>query len=266
MPFARQGHFKASAVVLGSTDYAESDRILTFYTREYGKIRGIARGARRSKRRFVGNLDPLSRISLGFHYNGRSELVRVESAELKGAFAALRADIDRLTSACYLLELVSELTPDAHAAPGVYELLVGFLGLLEAPDGDDPALLRFFEIKLLGALGYLPHLSGCVICKREFIGAQGERVPLKRFCSTRGGVVCAQCSGGTDRLLPISPATARLLSAAYGADVDKLSGIETDAAFLDQSERILDDFIKHQTGKELKTRKFMNKMRSAGSA
>jgi DNA repair protein RecO (recombination protein O) len=72
----KRGLFKASAVILNSLDYSESDRILTFYTLEHGKITGIAKGARRSRKRFVGNIEPASRIDLVFFHSDKSALVR----------------------------------------------------------------------------------------------------------------------------------------------------------------------------------------------
>lgn len=252
----KRGLYRARAVVLNSVDYGESDRILTFYTLEHGKAGGIAKGARRSRKRFVGNLDPLSHIDLIYFQSGRGELVRVEDARLIDAFTGLKGDIERLMDACYLLELTSEMTREGQAHPAVYHCLVEFLKMIEA--GSGPEALRFFEIRLLSITGYLPHLDGCVVCR----GAAGEG--RLYFSSEKGGLVCRDCSGGVAGLIPVSPGTAGLLSTAARFESGKLQRLRPGPAFLEESERLLYDFIKFQLGKELKTRRFMDKLRSAG--
>lgn len=251
----KRGAYKARAVVLGSIDFGESDRILTFYTLEQGKLKGIAKGARRSKKRFVGNLDPLTHINIGYFHSDKSELVRIEDASIIDAFSSLKTDIDRLSDACYLLELTSELTREGQVLPAAYHSLVAFLKLLEAGAGAEA--LRFFEVKLLEQSGYLPHLTGCLSCKATF---DRERL---YFSSAKGGLVCRACSSGITGLIPVSPGTAALLSMAARLEPDKLGRLKPSLAFLDESERLLYDFIKFQLGKELKTRRFMAKLKNA---
>lgn len=257
----KRGLYKAHAVVLNSIDYGESDRILAFFTKEHGKVKGIAKGARRSRKRFVGNLDPLSHIRLGF-FCGNGELARVEDASLIEGFHNLRTDIERLSNACYLLELVSEMTREGQVLPRVYSMLSGFLRMMDGGAGADGCLLRFFEIRLLNALGFMPCMDRCVVCNKPFDGAGNGAGRLNGFSSSSGGIVCGACPAVG--LLPISPGTARLLSTATKFDEDKLARLVPGAAFTDESELILYDFIKFQIGKELKTKKFMHKLKNAG--
>ncbi|MBI5587148.1 MAG: DNA repair protein RecO [Deltaproteobacteria bacterium] len=252
----KRGLYKARAVILNSIDYGESDRILTFHTLEHGKLTGIAKGARRSRKRFVGNIEPASEILLVFFHGGKSDMVRVEDASLIDAYSALKSDIERLSQACYLLELVAEMTREGQRLPGVFSLLTGFLKMLETEDGE--TVLRFFEIRLLSMLGYLPHLDCCVVCRRPF--AAEERL---FFSSEKGGTVCARCAVSAGSVAGISAGTARLLSMAAKFDTDKLGRLKPGAAFLEESEGILYDFIKFQIGKELKTKKFMAKLKNA---
>lgn len=252
----KRGTYKDRAIVLNSVDYGESDRILTFYTLGRGKMSGIAKGARRSRKRFVGNLDPASHIDILFFHNGTSDLARVEDASLIDAFPGIRGDIERYSEACYMLELSSEMTREGQALPALYRELAAFLKMLEGAPG--PECLRFFEIRLLSHTGYLPHLNGCVVCRKAH---EGERL---FFSSDRGGTVCRGCATGISGLVPVSPGTAGLLSMAARLEEGKLTRLRPDQAFLDESERILSDFIKFQLGKELKTRRFMAKLRMAG--
>lgn len=251
----KKGTYRARGIVLNSIDYGESDRILTIYTLEQGKIKGIAKGARRSKKRFVGNLDPLSHINIVYFHSDKSELVRIEDACLIDAFSILKTDIERLSDGCYLLELTSELTREGQVLPAAYHSLVAFLKLLES--GAGPEALRFFEVKLLEQSGYLPHLAGCMSCRAS---GEGERL---YFSSAKGGLVCRACASGMTGLIQVSPGTAALLSMAARLEPEKLDRLKPGPAFLDESERLLYDFIKYQLGKELKTRRFMAKLKSA---
>ncbi|MBI5344888.1 MAG: DNA repair protein RecO [Deltaproteobacteria bacterium] len=256
----KRGAYKTEAVILGSFDYGESDRILSFYTSDYGKLKGIAKGARRSRKRFVGNLEPPSHIRLIF-FQGSGELVRVEDAGLIDGFNGLKNDIEKFSPACYLLELVSEMTREGETQSTVFGLLAGFLKMLEEggrvtpfskgagypPEGwvggiRDEAVVRFFEIRLLTLLGYLPYLEGCVVCRTPFVNAASGLY----FSSEKGGAVCRRCSYGSDGLLPVMHGTARFLSTAARLDAGQLGRLK-----------------RHQIGKELKTKRFLNKMMAA---
>lgn len=250
----RRGLYRAHGVILNSTDYGESDRILAFYTLEHGKIKGIAKGARRSRKRFVGNLEPGSHVRFVFFQTDKSELVRIEDATLIEGYPSLKLDIERLSQACYLLELVSEMTREGQSLPMIYSLLTEFLKMLDG--GAEALAIRFFEIKLLSVLGYEPHLEGCVVCKRPMEG-EGAR----RFSSEKGGVVCPKCSAGLAGLTHISPSTAKFLSTAARFDSEKLARLKPGPGFLEESERLLYDFIRFQLGKELKTKRFMEKLK-----
>lgn len=254
----RRGLYKAHAVVLNSIDYGESDRILAFYTKEHGKIKGIAKGARRSRKRFVGNLDPLCHITMNFFVTEKSELARIEDASLIEGFNNLKIDIERLSEACCLLELTSEMTREGQVMPQVYNSLTFFLRALDSGEWES-SLSRFFEIRLLSILGFLPHLEGCVICREDISVFTGN----PRFSSDKGGLVCPECSSGVPGLLHISAGTARLLSTAARFDGEKLKRLKGGPGFFEESETVLYDFIRHQLGHELKTKKFMHKLKTA---
>lgn len=303
----RRGSYKTDAVVLASHDFGESDRVLTFYTENFGKVSGIAKGARRSRKRFVGSLEPTVRIRLGFFASGRPGLVRVESASIIDAHNAVRRDIALYSRACCMLELTSELTREAQVSRRAYSLLSDFLALLTPPARgplpptllkDADAVVRFFEIKLLTALGYMPRLSGCVVCGSVVPAMAGEMAaggaafaaeadagwagvttiaaPAPEdaafFCSDRGGLVCRGCSsrpsttevmGGRSSMVPVSRGTASLLATAIRFEPVKLARLKPGDTFLRESDLVLDSFIKHIIGREMRTRVFIEKLSKA---
>ncbi|MEK6791216.1 MAG: DNA repair protein RecO [Deltaproteobacteria bacterium] len=254
----KRGAYLTHAVVLNSVDYAESDRILTFFTREHGKLSGIAKGARRSKKRFVGKLDPASALRLNFFHNGSHDLVRIDGADLIDGFSGVKSDIVRFSAACYLLELTSEMTREGQDLPAVYGLLSGFLGLMNAGASSE-ALMRFFEIRLLEKVGLLPRFDSCASCGKGLL--ESGAVARIRFDSARGGAICPGCTRGHSAHVSICPGTARLMAAASRYDEDKLDRLKPGPLFLEESERALDDFITHQIGKQMKTKRFLLKLR-----
>jgi len=124
---------RSSAVVIGSFPLGESDRVVTFYTRDFGKVRGVAKASRRIRSRFSGALELFTLGELVFFDGGRSELVQVDHFDIVRSFAHLREDLERLGRAAWIVECVSRLTAenDRHAA--LYGLLVRSLRALEGP-------------------------------------------------------------------------------------------------------------------------------------
>jgi DNA repair protein RecO (recombination protein O) len=254
----RKGHYKTDAVVLGATNYGESDVILTLLTAEFGKIKGVAKGARRSRRRFVGTIDPPARISVLFHHHGgHGELKRVEDSKLIDGYAGLKADIERFSAACYMVELSDALSSEGDEWRPAYGLLTSLLFELSSGMAPD-ATSRFFEARILKLMGLMPHLTGCVICRKRVAGE-----PKAVFSSARGGLLCRECSPGSVGAMEVSLGTAMFLSTASTLDADKLRRLKPNQQLLGEADLMLEDFIRFHTGREFKTRRFMDSMRSA---
>ncbi|HEX2505298.1 MAG TPA: DNA repair protein RecO [Gaiellaceae bacterium] len=192
--------WKTEAVVLRSIRYAEADRVLHLFTLERGRIGAIAKGARKTKSRFGGRLEPLSHVELVLH-EGRGELHTVTGVDLVRPHAASRADGFRLAVGHIGLEAVLRLFLEHDANPRAFNALTRFLDVLdETAPADLPAtpaldpLVLSFQLKLLWLAGYLPHLAGCASC--------GEEGPLVGFSPQAGGAVCAACEGAA---VPLSP-------------------------------------------------------------
>ncbi len=254
----KRGHYETEAIVLGSFDLGESDRLISFCTRDFGRVKGVAKGARRSRRRFVGRLEPASHIRLFFHYSEKSELVRVEDAALVEGFDGLRADLERFAAACYLLELTGAFTRPGLSQPAVFDLLSDFVSLMES-GGDTALICRFFEVKLLSLLGYMPGFSGCVSCGAAFTDPAGGRG--LSFSTEKGGLLCSACSASDPATMAMSRGTAMFMQAVERMNTDKLGRLRPGEFFLNESGPILDRFIKARLGHGLKARNFMDQMR-----
>jgi DNA repair protein RecO (recombination protein O) len=256
----KRGHYVTEAIILDSFDYGESDRILAFCTKDFGKVKGIAKGARRSRKRFVGRLEPGSCINLFFHYSEKSDLVRIEDAALINGFAYIRDDVERFASACYLLELTGAFTRPGLSLPEVFSILFDFISFIGS--GADNALLsRFFEIRLLSILGFMPGLEHCVSCG-EAVGSPESGGKLG-FCPQRGGVLCNGCVTEMrgEKVFSLSAGTAMFIQAARRMAVDKLDRLRPGPSFMDEAGPLLDRFIQIRLGHGLKTKKFMDQMK-----
>src|ERR671939_823077 len=114
---------KSAAVVIGSFDLGESDRVVTFYSREHGKVRGVAKASRRMRSRFGGALELFTLGELVFFDTGRSDLVRIDHFDVVEPFARVREDLERLGQASWIVECVARLTADRDPHAALYGLL-----------------------------------------------------------------------------------------------------------------------------------------------
>jgi DNA repair protein RecO (recombination protein O) len=178
-----------SAIVLRARDYAESDRIVTLLTSDFGKLSGIAKGAKASRKRFERKLEPFSCVTLFFRRRPHGELVFITRAE-PGPMAHPRIEdeLGKIALGSYMLELADALTTEEAEASGAYRVLTTALAAL----GQRPAnaaLRHAYELKLLSAAGYGLEFGNCRLCERPVANdAAGSY-----FVISRGGVVCVRC-------------------------------------------------------------------------
>ncbi|GFE57648.1 DNA repair protein RecO [Geobacter sp. AOG1] len=191
---------ECESIILGATDYGEADRLVTFFCHEHGKLRGVARGAKRSRQRFGGALEPFARLHL--QVSLKEGLVRIQGADILTVFPGIRTDLGRIGCAGYACELVDRLLPEGGANPRLFRLLAAFLEFLDHSPYAESAR-RFFEINLLNILGYRPALEHCAGCGAGLAGL--ERLG---FSATAGGILCRNCGTGS---MPVTAATVTLL-------------------------------------------------------
>ena len=180
--------FRLEAVVLRHADWGEADRILTLYSRERGKVRAIAKGARKIRSRKAGHLEPFTRVALQLA-KGRDLLI-VTQADTLDPYLALGADLVKTGYASYAVELLDRFTyEDESENYAIFLLLTEVLTRI-ATDPDPWLALRYYEVRLLDLLGFRPHLFECANC--------GEPIqPVDQFFSpAAGGVLCPKCGAG----------------------------------------------------------------------
>ncbi|MGH9114155.1 MAG: DNA repair protein RecO [Acidimicrobiales bacterium] len=187
-------------VVLRTHKLGEADRIITFLTRDNGKVRAVAKGVRKTKSRFGGRLEPPSHAQL-LLFQGR-ELDIVSQAETIDHFRPVRDDLDRLGRAVSMLEATDQLALEREPNPRLYEMLVGALRALS--DQDAPLVLAGFFLKVLALEGFGPQVESCVAC--------GDEGPLVSWAIEEGGLRCAAHRQGP----ALSPEAVDVLQHALG--------------------------------------------------
>ena len=200
------------AIVLRARDYSESDRIVTLLTRDFGKLSGIAKGAKASRRRFERKLEPFSCVTLFFKRRPLGHLVFITRAEPgESPHPAIEDDLGKIALGSYMLELADALTTEEAEARHAYDLLLEALAVLGA-NRATIAMRYAYELKMLHAAGYGLEFAHCRLC-RNTVSTNGNAV---YFVVSRGGVVCAQCR-------PEAPEGAVRLDGASAATLARLS-------------------------------------------
>jgi DNA repair protein RecO (recombination protein O) len=237
--------FTTNAIVIRSTNYGESDKIVTFFTRDFGKVKGIAKGARRSRKRFQNALGLFSHLRLIFFDKEGMGLVRAEGCDILHSFPKIREDLKKILYGNYYLELANEMAGEREGNREVFELLLSFLSDL--------------EIRMLSLFGYRPNMGRCNLCKKDWEDL--KEIPGVFFSLEKGALVCEKCSKMWNNLIPFSLGTARLIEKISQMELDKIQRLKFTHQSLSESREILPRFISYQLGKELKSLKTLKEIK-----
>ncbi len=176
---------KTLAVVLRRRDFKESSLLVTFYTKDFGKINGIVKGIKRPKSKYASSLEPFSLNEIIFYTRRTGDLRTVSSADLMESYPNIRKDLQKLGFAVYFSELIELVSVPHDANRELFDALIGCLALLEHDQEPEKAAC-IFEIKLLSTSGIMPGLECCVYCGSKIVGEA-------RFSNHLGGLLCQNC-------------------------------------------------------------------------
>jgi DNA repair protein RecO (recombination protein O) len=248
---------RTEALILRSVDFAESDRVLHLLVPQAGRITAIAKGARRSVRRFAGTLDLFNLLRVQLDRRRQTAMARLDQATLIRSFPALRSDPARFAMGCYLLELLDRLAPEGGAGADTRRLFAFALDALEAVS-DRPVDTRqrtLLELRALEALGLCPELRRCVRCGRE-VGGRGE----VGFHVADGGPVCGTCAPAAEGCLPVRLGTLRALEQGLRFEFDQLHRLSLGPATLAEARGLLGRFQRFHVGVELRSERFLDQV------
>ncbi len=232
------------AIVVGLMDYREADRIVHLYTKEHGRMSGLARGAKKSVKRFGGAFDLFTRLSLNFLPS--ENLATISSAEPITIYPGIRQAFDRIAHASYAVELVSAMTPEKLPNKRVFRLLSTYLEHLDTSPADSSDR-HFFEINLLNILGYRPLLDSCSGCGAAIAADGGFLLPGQSH-----GILCKRCSRGGDK---IEGSTLSLL--VESMKTGRFGHIRFTTEEIAQVDRLMEAFISSNISRTLKSLAFL---------
>jgi DNA repair protein RecO (recombination protein O) len=253
---------RTPAIVLRSRAHGESDKIVTFLTRDWGKVAGIAKGAKRSRRRFVNVLEPFTQVQLRFRPGRTEELAFIFGCDLVRPFRSPSRDLQRFALASYATELIDVMISGREAGPEAYELLQHSLITLEEQENLSPLFLPVFEFLLLTHVGYAPQLTTCQRCG---LGLDGDATALV-FSPSRDGLLCHKCrsQGGTTLLL--SAETLRLLESLKEGKPHTSLTLTASSRVCRETRMLISSVLSRHLPRPLKSRAFLEQAYSLSDA
>lgn len=243
---------RTEAIILRRTDFAEADRLLTLYTREFGKLKAIAKGARKPQSRKTGHVELFMRTN--FLLASGRDLDIVTQAEMVDAYPELRADLVRTTYASYAVELLDRFTAEDDKNISLYDLVGRALGWFA---GSNNLLLaaRYYELRLLGIVGYQPQLFRCVVC-----GGEIEEED-QYFSAELGGLIHPDERTADGRAKPISASAVKVLRYLQSRSWETVNQLQLRRDLHSELEGILFHYITHILERQLKSVDFLRHLR-----
>lgn len=215
--------FNDEALTLRHFDFGEADRIVSFFAKKHGKIRVVAKGARKMKSRFAGRLEPFHKVDIVYYGRENANLYKLSSVDFNSTRGAVSDDLEKFHRACYITELMElalregDPNPKAFmAANAALELVAG-----EPRPRELDWLVRFFDVRFLSHIGYSPTLDRCVACR----GSLPETGHLS-FDAAKGGMVCLRCKPGFKNALPVSAGAAKFMAKMLTTEFGKAARLK----------------------------------------
>jgi DNA repair protein RecO (recombination protein O) len=236
-------HYTTQAVILRTVDFSESDRMVSCYTKDFGRLHGVAKGAKRSLKRFGSALEPFTLNEITFFMREHRGMVRLERCRIVRAFPEIAQNVRRVALGTYLLELILGLTPEHEKHAEVYRLLVYYIDLLTQPSFRE-SMIHLFELRLFALLGYEPQFMHCVACSTPF-DIQTDYF----FSIQRGGIICARCEPPLHNMLPLSNGTIRLFQQARSLSLIKLSRLCFSRDSQNETHKLFTRFLEYHMGR-----------------
>jgi DNA repair protein RecO (recombination protein O) len=240
------------AYVLRTYSLAEADKICVFLTKDSGKVRGVAHGARKMKSRFGSSLEPFTEVAVTYFYKETRELVSISNCDIvRSSFYIAARDVETASALAYLAELVSEFLPDHEPNEKLYRLVTAALEAVG--EGKDLGLvLRYFESWLLKLTGFFPDLSQCNACQ-DRIG-QNNSV----FLTPQGVPRCHNCSAGRGEV--VDSEMRKLIDEMFHLHPRQFAESKVSAKRLTRIGEINYQIIRHALERDLRSRSLLKEL------
>ena len=242
---------KTEAIVLRSRDFSESSLVISFYTRDLGKINGLAKGIKSRRKKYGGYLQPFTYNDIVFYQKVHAGLYTVSQCNLRDFFPAIREDLEKTAYASYFVELIDKATPVQDENIEIFNLLLRSLSLLSTEDAKK--ICRIFEIKLLDLLGLMPTITNCIHCGSIIRGKA-------RFSASLGGTLCQRCFYKDYKSTPILKGAIATIKYISKQGYNQISRLRLTSAVEENLREVLNLFLGFHLESQLKTLEFLEKM------
>jgi DNA repair protein RecO (recombination protein O) len=245
--------YRTEAVIIRRSDFGEADRVLTLITPQ-GKRRVVAKGARKTTSRLAGHIELFTHATLLLAI-GRNLDIVTQSVILH-SFDKLRGDLKRIGAAYYVAELIDRMLEEEDENRPVFDLLVATLQALDATRNQD-LLLRFYELRLLGYLGYRPQLYHCAVCQ-EVLTEE-----TNRFSPAAGGALCPRCAPADRTTMAMSLSAFKLLRFLQAQPLEAIERLNISDETRAEVEKLLRASIRRILERDLKSVAFLKEVNSS---
>jgi len=242
----------SQAIIMRVKEFGETDLLVTFFTPDNGQLKGVAKGARKSRRRFVNCLETFSLVDLEYALKKEGELCFLYSGRLINGFPGLRSDFASLSKASYMIELSETLFPLGVSDPGIFELLVRSFDSLARGEAVDLIPL-LFEARAMALGGYRINLERCCACRRAYKG-EGWAA----FKPDRGGIACLRCEQESAVTPPLRPESVWMLEQMQAGAFSEALALNPDNETLKELKRVLRLHHEFRLERKLKTSKYLD--------
>ncbi len=243
---------KATALVIRTVEFSETSLVVTLFTREFGKIGALAKGARRLKGPFESALDLLALCRIVFLHKSSEALDLLTEAKLLRRFRPAGHDLSGLYAGYYVAELLDGLTDEDDPHPELFDLADETLAALMAGDSAAKWIVRF-ELIALRLLGHIPSLDACVQCGATVAAAAGRVA----FGQLDGGVLCPTCRKGKKQVVMVSAGVLRVMSQLADADRHAWRRLEISARMLGELRGLLNHYLTQLLGRKPKLHEYL---------
>jgi DNA repair protein RecO (recombination protein O) len=237
-------------VIIRRADFGEADRLLTLITPQ-GKRRVVAKGARKTTSRLAGHIELFTHATLLLAV-GRNLDIVTQSMILHG-YNTLRGDLKRIGAAYYAAELIDRLIEEDDENRPAYDLLLATLQALDTTANLD-LVLRFYELRLLGCLGYRPQLYHCAVCQ-EVLTEEA-----RHFSHEAGGAICLRCAPSQRAALPLSLSAFKLLRFLQAQPLEAVERLNISPATRAEAELLLRTYLRRILERDLKSVAFLEEI------
>jgi DNA repair protein RecO (recombination protein O) len=244
---------KTEAILLSKKDIRETSVVAAFFTKDFGKIKGLVKAVRGPQAKFGIYLHEFAVYDIVFYDRARSDTYMITQCDLLDPYTEIAQNIDKRLKAFYVLELVDKFTALRDDSAGIYELLEWMLDRLQAERFPERSMI-IFQMMLLDYTGFLPQLENCIECSRK-IDTQGV------FSVRLSGLLCQGCLSADSQVIALSKGAIASMNMIRKQKLGKLSSAMITGSLVGELGGMLEGFISYHLGEHLKTSAMLKEMK-----